>query len=239
MIAYGKLYIVSTPIGNLNDITIRAIEILRECDLIVAEEAKPTRALLRAHKIEKSLIFLNEHSTQEVEEEIVAELESGKNIALISDCGTPLLADPGAKLVALCRDRGISMTAIPGASSILAALVVCGFPLDKFSFVGFLPREKSERKQAAASLRSRSETLIILEAPYRLSQLLSDLDDGIGGKRECVVCTNLTMPNEKIHRGSIMEIKEHFIASPFKGEFVVILRGNGDRKLTDKLYRKH
>lgn len=239
MIAYGKLYIVSTPIGNNNDITLRAIEVLRECDIIVAEEAKPTRALLRAYEIEKPLLFLNEHSTKEIEDEIIAELENGKNIALISDCGTPLVADPGARLVALCIDRGISMTAIPGASSILSALVVCGFPLDKFSFVGFLPREKTERKQAAAALRSRPETLIILEAPYRLSQLLSDLDDGIGGKRECVVCTNLTMPNEKIHRGSIMEVKEHFTASPFKGEFVVILRGNGDRKLTANQHRKH
>ncbi len=222
----GTLYIISTPIGNDKDISFRAIELLKECDVIVCEEWKPARRLLHHYQIDKPLLQLNEHSSAEDEKEIVdLLLLEKKNIALISDCGTPLIADPGSSLVKHCINFGIAVVPVPGASSILAALVVSGFSLTQFSFVGFLPRERTERKQAAAALRNRQETLILLEAPYRLQQLLSDLTEGIGTERQACVCLELTLPAEKIIRGTLSEIREYFSHHPFKGEFVIVTEG--------------
>jgi 16S rRNA (cytidine1402-2'-O)-methyltransferase len=221
----GSLYIVSTPIGDSTDITLRAIEILRTCDIIVCEEFKPAKALLHKLSIDKPLMELNEHSKAADTDEIIEELRLEKNIALISDCGTPLIADPGSSLVKKCIEEEISVIPIPGVSSILAAIVVSGFSLSQFSFIGFLPREKTERKKAAALLRNRPETMILLEAPYRLQQVLDDLESGIGSNRNACVCLDLTLPKEQIVRGTLSEIKSHFQESPFKGEFVIIIEG--------------
>ena len=237
MIAFGKLYIVSTPIGDRGDITLRAIEILKSSDLIVGEEAKPARALLAKHSIEKPLVLLNEHSNNSMVEEIIEEIESGKTVSLISDCGTPLIADPGNTLVAKCIDRGIDVHPIPGASSILAALVVCGFSLERFSFVGFLPRNKPDRISAAKTLRAKEETLVLLEAPYRLLQLLEDLELGIGSSREAVVACDLTLPTERIARGTLGELHEQFEANKFKGEFVIVIEGSNLAKRDTKMPR--
>jgi 16S rRNA (cytidine1402-2'-O)-methyltransferase len=224
----GTLYLISTPIGNEKDITLRAIDILNECDLVICEEWKPARRLFQFHKIDKPLVRLNEHSTAEDEKEIVdLLLLENKTIALISDCGTPLIADPGSSLVKTCIAFGITVIPVPGASSILAAVVVSGFSLEQFSFIGFLPREKDERKHAASALRNRTETLVLLEAPYRLQQVIADLTDGIGTERQACVCLDLTLANEKIIRGSLAEIREYFQQRPFKGEFVIVIKGAG------------
>jgi 16S rRNA (cytidine1402-2'-O)-methyltransferase len=219
----GTLHIVSTPIGNPADISGRAIEAMTDCDILLCEEAKPTRRLLAQLGIKKEFILLNEHTTKEATAEAVQLLESGKNIVLISDDGTPLLADPGSELVKECIERKITIVPIPGASSILAALVASGFSLLSFTFCGFLPRDKAARKKTASEYKNRKETLIFLEAPYRLNQLLDDLCDGLGDERPAVVCMNLTMPSEHFERGTLGNLRKHFTKHPFKGEFVVIV----------------
>jgi 16S rRNA (cytidine1402-2'-O)-methyltransferase len=222
---YGKLYLVSTPIGNPDDITLRAINIIKECDVLLAEERKPANALLKHIGISKNYILYNEHTQKELIPEVIELLESSKNVALISDAGTPVIADPGSYLVKECINRGIVMTAVPGASSILAALTVSGFDLSSFIFVGFLPRDKAARRSHVKRYARERSTLIFLEAPYRLQQLLDDLNDGLGKNRELAICTNLTQHNEKIYRMVTSEAKEHFAEKPFKGEFVIIAEG--------------
>jgi 16S rRNA (cytidine1402-2'-O)-methyltransferase len=223
---HGTLYVVSTPIGNPSDISARAIETIRSCDMLICEEAKPARRLLANLQIQKEFILLNEHTTKDATSEAFAFLEDGKTLALISDDGTPLLADPGSELIRECIIRGIKVVPIPGASSILAALVVCGFSLLSFTFAGFLPRDKAERKKAASDFKNRKETLVFLEAPYRLNQLLQDLSDGIGKERHAAICIDLTMPSERFERGTLGSLQKYFTEHPFKGEFVVIVEGS-------------
>jgi 16S rRNA (cytidine1402-2'-O)-methyltransferase len=225
------LFIVSTPIGNPADISSRAIEVLRNCDIVLCEELKPARRLLAGLKIQKELIELNEHTTKEATHEALTLLMDGKSLALISDDGTPLLADPGSELVRECIRQHIPISPIPGASSVLAALVASGFSLLQFTFVGFLPRDKNERKTVTLKYRTHSETLIFLEAPYRLNQLLDDLSTGIGPKRNAVICMNLTMPSERFERGTLANLRNTFNTHPFKGEFVVVVEGAGGKLL--------
>lgn len=221
----GTLYIVSTPIGNPADISARATEAIRNCDMLLCEEAKPARRFLAGLQIQKEFILLNEHTTKDATAEALLLLEDGKTLALISDDGTPLLADPGSELVRECITREIRIVPIPGASSILAALVASGFSLLSFTFAGFLPRDKAERKKAASEYKTRKETLVFLEAPYRLTQLLQDLYDGVGKDRMAAVCIDLTMPTEKFERGTLGALLNYFTEHPFKGEFVVIVEG--------------
>ncbi|MEP7234508.1 MAG: 16S rRNA (cytidine(1402)-2'-O)-methyltransferase [Ignavibacteriota bacterium] len=234
----GILQIVSTSIGNPADISARAIEAISSCDILICEELKPAKRLLFGLGLQKELILLNEHTTREATAEVLGHLESGNRLALVSDAGTPLLADPGSELVRQCIERGIAVVPIPGASSVLAALVCSGFSLSSFTFAGFLPRDRSERKRSASQFKNREETLIFLEAPYRLNQLLGDLKDGIGAGRNAVVCIDLTMPTERFVRGTLGELEAHFTEHKFKGEFVVIVEGIGARKLPHRLRTK-
>jgi 16S rRNA (cytidine1402-2'-O)-methyltransferase len=229
--AKGILRIVSTPIGNPADISIRAIDAIQNCDLLISEEAKPARKLLAGLGLKKEFILLNEHTTTEATQEALDLLESGKNLTLISDDGTPLLADPGSELVYECIEHNISIMPIPGPSSILAALVASGFSLLSFTFCGFLPRDKQARKKSAREYKTRKETLVFLEAPYRLSQILDDLAEGLGSERRAVVCINLTMPSEKFERGSLSALQKYFSNNPFKGEFVIVVEGAGAKFL--------
>jgi len=209
----------------MRDITLRAIDVLRDCDVIFCEDLKPAGKFLYDLKLSKQLIPLNEHTESSATEEALELLRSGKNLALISDAGTPLIADPGQKLVRLAIEEGIEVSPVPGPSSLLAALVVSGFSSDKFYFAGFLPRDKSERKQAASKLAARSETIVLLEAPYRLAQVLDDLVAGFGPSRRACVAMELSMPKERVVRGSLLSLRDQFKESPFKGEFVVVLEG--------------
>jgi 16S rRNA (cytidine1402-2'-O)-methyltransferase len=221
----GKLWIVSVPIGNPLDITLRAIEAMKNADTILCEDLKPARRLLHELKIEKPLLPINEHTEVEATSEALSLLQSGKDLALISDAGTPLIADPGQRLVRLAIEQGIEVLPVPGASSILAALVVSGFRSDHFYFAGMLPREKIERKNAARKLASRDETIILLEAPYRLSQLLDDLISGFGNDRRISIAMDISMPKERVARGTLLALRDLFAANPFKGEFVIVIEG--------------
>jgi 16S rRNA (cytidine1402-2'-O)-methyltransferase len=181
---------------------------------------------------QKELLPLNEHTTKSATDEVIELLKSGKKLALISDAGTPILADPGSELVQLCIEQGIEVTTLPGATSIIPALILSGFPSAPFTFHGFLPKEKSERKNALDKLRTRNETLILLEAPYRLAQILDEMVVSIGRDRQAAICMDITMPSERVIRGTLLQIQEHFAAHPFKGEYVIVLKGLGKQSQT-------
>lgn len=230
----GALHVVSTHIGNVKDMTERAIEILTECDQVVCEDLKEARRLLHHLGLTKELLPLNEHTIAEATQEALDLLNVGKSLALISDAGTPLLADPGRELVSSATQLGHFVTAVPGASSILPALVLSGMPTAPFTFIGFLPRDKDARKSAAARWATRHETLLLLEAPYRLRQVLSDLVQAFGGRRNAAICCDLTLPTERVHRGSLLTLQSHFEAHPFKGEFVIVIEGASLKKAPPK-----
>ncbi len=219
------LYIVSTPIGNPDDITLRALRVLREANAVICEERRAGGRLLHQYQIENEIIDLNEHTERERIPELIARLKNGETLALISDHGTPLLNDPGERLVERAIAAGIPTTAVPGASSLLAALVVSGLPMDRFRFVGLLPVKKDTRRAALAKLRDERETWVVLDAPYRLNALLEDLRGALGAERRLVVACDLTMPTEKVVRGTASQALEHFYKNPFKGEFTIVIAG--------------
>lgn len=219
------LYIVSTPIGNPDDITLRALNMLRGANAVICEEQRAGARLLRYYQIEKELIDLNEHTERELIPELMERLRRGETLALVSDHGTPLLADPGARWVEQVIREHIAVSAVPGASSLLAALVVSGLPIERFRFVGMLPAKTLERRQALAHLKDERDTWVVLDAPYRLAPLLSDLQGALGALRDVVVACNLTMPEEKIVRGRIDHVRASFEKNPFKGEFVIVVAG--------------
>lgn len=219
------LYIVSTPIGNPDDITLRAVEILRRANAVVCEERREGARQLHQYKIENELVELNEHTERYQVPELVARLERGETLALISDHGTPLLADPGTALVQRALASHIPVSAVPGASSLLAALVVSGLPVDRFRFVGLLPAKREEREQALRRLKDERDTMVLFDAPYRLAALLRDVRALLGAQRHVVVACNLTMPGEHVVRGTASHVVAHFEKNPFKGEFVIVIAG--------------
>ncbi len=224
------LHLVSTPIGNPDDITLRALRVLREANAVVCEERREGARLLRSYQIEKEIVDLNEHTERARVPELIERLKRGETLALISDHGTPLLADPGARLVERALAENIPVSAVPGASSLLAALVVSGLPLEHFRFVGLLPSKKEARRAALANLRDERDTWVMFDAPYRLAALLADLRSALGGERQVVVACNLTLPDENVVRGTARQVVEHFQRKPFKGEFVVIVAGRKESK---------
>ncbi len=219
------LYIVSTPIGNPDDITLRALKVLREANAVICEEHRAGARLLRHYQIENELVDLNEHTERDVVPELMERLGRGETLALISDHGTPLIADPGARWVEQVIRKNVSVSAVPGACSFLAALVVSGLPIERFRFVGMLPAKTLARRQALAHLKEEGDTWVVLEAPYRLAPLLADLHGALGAERRVVVACNLTTPDEKIVRGTMEQVRVSFEKNLFKGEFVVVVAG--------------
>lgn len=219
------LYLVSTPIGNPDDITLRALRVLREANAVICEERREGARRLHAYQIENELIDLNEHTERERIPELIEHLKHGETLALISDHGTPLLADPGAHLIERALQENIAVTAVPGASSLLAALVVSGLPMARFRFVGMLPAKRDARLQALRRLKDERDTWVVLDAPYRLGALLGDLRNTLGAERSMVVACDLTMPSEQTVRGTTGQVIAHFQHHPFKGEFVVVVAG--------------
>jgi 16S rRNA (cytidine1402-2'-O)-methyltransferase len=221
----GMLFLVSTPIGNPDDITVRALRVLRESSAIICEERRDGARLLSAYQIQKELVELNEHTEGDLIPALLDRLKSGDLLALISDHGTPLLADPGGRLVAAAVARNIPVTPIPGASALLAALVVSGLPMERFRFVGLLPAKKETRRLELARLRNEKETWVAFDTPYRLNALLADIRLTVESSRRMVVACDLTTPKEKVVRGTVRQVVEHFDKEKFKGEFVVVVEG--------------
>ncbi|MFC1887677.1 16S rRNA (cytidine(1402)-2'-O)-methyltransferase [Candidatus Cloacimonadota bacterium] len=223
MSSTSKLYVVATPIGNPDDITLRALKVLKEADFVICEEYKVGSRLLKFYGIQKPLELLNEHNETEKSAELISRLlTGGECAALISDAGTPLFADPGANLVQECLFNNIEVKPVPGASSLMAALMACGIKLDNFLYYGFLPANKDERRNELKKLPNRYN-IVFLEAPYRLKQLLGDMKKFLGRNREAFVCYKLTQPEEKIFWGTLEELQIMTEDLP-KGEFVIILK---------------
>jgi 16S rRNA (cytidine1402-2'-O)-methyltransferase len=221
----GTLYIVSTPIGNLEDITQRALRTLREVDVIACEDTRHTRKLLNHFAIDVATISYHEHNERERADELCTILAAGKNIALVSDAGTPIVSDPGFRVVDLAIEKGFRVVPIPGATAFVAALSASGLPSDQFLFAGFLPPRASARRARLEELRAIQATLIFYEAPHRIAKALRDAVD-ILGNRQAVVARELTKLHEEFVRGSLNELAEHFSESnKARGEIVLLITG--------------
>ncbi len=221
----GTLYVVSTPIGNLKDITIRALEILQQVDLIAAEDARHTDILLKHHEISKRMIRYHEHNEERRAQELVSFLEAGDSIALVCNAGTPTLSDPGYRVIKLAAERGIPVVPVPGASALLAALVISGLPTDRFLFEGFLPRKKG-RAGRFQSLAAFEGTVVIYESPLRVADTLSDIHTHFG-KRRMAFCRELTKKFESVVRGTVGEVLAGVNQHPLKGECVLVIGKEG------------
>ena len=220
----AKLYIVPTPIGNLDDITLRAVNVLRDVDFILAEDTRTTSFLLKHLGIEKKLYShhkFNEHATVKMVAESIA---AGRNAALVSDAGTPGISDPGFLLVRTCVEAGIEVETLPGATALIPALVQSGFPCDRFCFEGFLPQKKGRAKQLQ-SLAAEERTMIFYESPYRVVKCLEQFAEVFGPERMVSVSRELTKKFEQTVRGTVAEVLEHFRTTDPKGEFVIVLAG--------------
>ncbi|HKP62709.1 MAG TPA: 16S rRNA (cytidine(1402)-2'-O)-methyltransferase [Polyangiales bacterium] len=220
----GRLSIVATPIGNLEDITLRALRTLREADLVLAEDTRRTRVLLQQHGLHKQLSAYHAHSGPRDTERVLEALGNGQHVALVTDAGTPLVSDPGAELVREAQARGIQVESIPGASAVLAALTVCGLRTDSFRFLGFLPRQGKRRRAALAELVRDRSASVIFESPQRLAASLRELAELLPADRELAVCRELTKLHEEVVRGSAAELAEHF-AKGARGEITVVISG--------------
>ena len=219
------LYVVATPIGNLGDITFRALDVLREVDLIAAEDTRHSGILLKHHHIEKPFISFHEHNEAMRTAQLVERLAAGKKIALITDAGTPGISDPGARLIRECIKRGLDFTIIPGPSSILTALVGSGFPAGRFFFGGFLPVKSGQRERELRAVAARDETSIYFESPYRLTKTLGAASDLLKDRPLCVA-RELTKKFEEFRRGTAAELLAHYQAHPPKGEIVLLISGS-------------
>ena len=219
----GDLYLVATPIGNWEDITLRALRILKEVDLVVYEERKEGSRLLRHYGIEKPVESLNEHNEAASTQIILERLRQGKSVGLISDAGTPAFADPGQLLVRKAIGAGIRIIPVPGASSLLPALIVSGFAIDEFVFQGFLSPKRNRRITELQQLKREPRTIVLMDAPYRLTQLVRDIAEVFGSSRRVCVAFDLTLPTEEILRGTAPELYQRFSKEDRKGEFVLLL----------------
>lgn len=220
----GTLYIVSTPIGNLEDITLRAVRMLREADVIVAEDTRVTRKLLSHYDIHTHMISYHQHTSSERAGQIVEMLLEGKSAALVSDAGTPGISDPGHELIALCIEKGIAVQAIPGPVAFVTALVVSGMPTSHFAFEGFPPRKESERRAFFRVLRPDPRTICLHESPLRLVKTLQSIRHEMGERRVAVV-REATKVFEEVFRGTVGEAIERFTQARPRGEIVIVLHG--------------
>lgn len=231
------LYVVATPIGNLGDMTLRGIATLARSDVIYAEDTRHSRILLSHYGIGQRALPYHEHNAERTRPAIVDALRQGKRISLVSDAGTPLVSDPGYKLVRDVLAAGFDVIALPGPSAVLAALVSAGLPTDAFQFVGFLPSKAGQRRSRIAELKSVAATLVMFEAASRLATTLSELADGLGA-RQGVVARELTKLHEEVRRGTLTELAQWALADPAKGEMVIVVEpAQGDEPISDDALR--
>ena len=220
----GKFYVTAVPIGNYDDITLRAIETLRTVDFVICEEYKEARRLFARLGFQpKELVSLNEHNEKENASEYIAAIKNGKTAALISDGGTPVFSDPGSFLVNFAYENNIEVTPLPGANSLIAALSVAGININSFYFAGWLPVKKESRKQRLTSLKKIKETIVLMETPYRLRKLVSECANAFGKSTFAALAYNLTLPDEKIYRDKLGELARVADEKKLKGEFVLII----------------
>ncbi len=223
----GQLFVIGTPIGNLEDITLRAISTLKNVDIILAEDTRNSKKLLNAHNIDTKMMSYHDHSSEKEIKKIVSLLLDGKELALISDAGTPTISDPGYGLIRDCIRNDIGIVPIPGVSSITAAMSVSGLPSDSFTFVGFLPQKKGRLKKIK-ELKKLDNTIILFESPFRLEKTLNQLLEHLGD-RAVVVGRELTKLYEEVIRGNLSKVIMHFSKSKVKGEIVIMIGKNDDR----------
>jgi 16S rRNA (cytidine1402-2'-O)-methyltransferase len=225
----GTLYIVATPIGNLADITHRALQVLRDVALVACEDTRHTRKLLQHYGLDTKTVSYYEHNEQQRARELVELLQQGSDVAIVSDAGTPAISDPGFRLVRAAIENGVTVVPVPGPSALIAALVAAGLPTDEFFFGGFLPARSSARRARLTELRAVPGTLIFYEAPHRLAASLQDAY-GVLGEREAVVARELTKLHEELRRGRLSELAEHYSQTEPRGEIVLLI----DRNVLDQ-----
>lgn len=218
----GRLSVVATPIGCLEDITLRALRVLREADLILAEDTRHTRTLCIKHGIDTPLRSFHEHSSDEKTERVLGELVDGAHYALVSDAGTPLISDPGAYLVSRAAAAGVEVEAVPGPSAVLATLSVSGLSIERFAFEGFLPRSGKDRRRALDRLRDADCAVVIFESPHRIVATLEELEKAIGDTRRVALCRELTKIHEQTLRGTISEVRSR-LPDPIRGEITLVV----------------
>jgi 16S rRNA (cytidine1402-2'-O)-methyltransferase len=219
----GTLYVVATPIGNLEDITYRAVRILSEVDLVAAEDTRHSRKLFAHFGIQKPLVSYHDHNEQQRQEELVKRLQAGEDVALISDAGTPCIADPGYRLIASCHATGITVVPIPGPSALITALSAAGVSTERFAFEGYLPQKAKARADLLRKLNGEQRTLVFYETPHRLAATLADLVEIMGAEQPLVVARELTKMYEEFFRGTAEEAVARFTREPARGELVLVI----------------
>lgn len=236
----GTLYLVATPIGNLEDLTLRALRVLKEVDLVAAEDTRHSRKLFNHYGISTPLTSYFQHNEAAKGEQLIRTLQQGKDVALISDAGTPAISDPGCLLVQRCHEAGIAVSAVPGPSALIAALAMAGLPTERFAFEGFLPPKTHARRQVLRPLRSEPRTTVFYEAPHRLAATLQDVLAELGEERPVAVVRELTKVHEELFRGSAAEACAHF-AGKVRGEIVLLIgpaeQGAPEESVRDALRR--
>ena len=233
-VAKGVLYVVATPIGNLDDITARALDVLRHVDVIACEDTRHSGKLLHHFSIQTPCVAYHEHNERQLSGQLVARLAAGQALALISDAGTPLVSDPGYHLVRQARQAGLTVVAIPGPSAVLAALSISGLPCDRFVFEGFLPAKTGPRQQRLAVLAAETRTLIFYESPHRIEHSLADMRAVFGDEREAVVARELTKRYETVRAGTLSVLSQWLASDEGqrRGEFVIVVQGVSRREQT-------
>jgi 16S rRNA (cytidine1402-2'-O)-methyltransferase len=235
--AGGILYVVSTPIGNMGDFSFRAVETLKSVAAVLAEDTRHTRHLLDRYGIETPLLAYHEHNEAKTTPALVERLGRGESLALVSDAGTPLLSDPGARLVRAATESGVRVSPVPGASALLAALVASGLDADRFTFLGFLARKGPERREAIALAIATPVSVVLYEAAKRVADTLAELAEYGAGERETVVARELTKQYEELRRGTPAQLAAYYAQSPPRGEVVIVIAGRTPTAVSEELLR--
>lgn len=234
----GILYLCATPIGNLEDMTFRAIRTLKEADLIAAEDTRNSIRLLNHFAIQTPMTSYHEYNKYDKGRKLIEKLLEGKNIALITDAGTPGISDPGEELVRMCHENGIRVTSVPGAAACITALTMSGLPTRRFAFEAFLPSEKKEREKILTELERETRTIILYEAPHRLVRTLKLLEERLGDERNVAVCRELTKKHETVYRGTLCDAVSYYESTEPRGECVLVIDGKSQEEIEREEQKK-
>ena len=232
----GTLYVVATPLGNLGDLSPRAADTLKHVAAVAAEDTRHSKPLLVHAGSRAELISFHQHSSERALERILRILSEGRDVALITDAGTPAISDPGVVLVAAARERGIPIVTIPGPNAVAASVAVSGISGDRYLFLGFLPRKGSDRRRLLSTAAESEWTVVLFEAPNRVTQLLADLLEVCGPERQAAVSRELTKVFEETRAGTLQELSEHYAAAPARGEVTVVVAGTGKQRIAEPPY---